>query len=654
MPTHHAPAARPTARRVLATVAAGTLVTLGTVGHAGSAHAEEPSQGKLLLMLDASGSMKAKDPSGLTKIAAAKRALTSVVTGLPDDAQVGLRVYGATQPGGTPTRAACADTQLVHPVTTLDKPGLTKAINSFAAKGETPIAHSLTQALKDLGPTGKRNIVLVSDGEESCVPDPCPTVTTLVAAGVDLQIDTVGFGVNAKARKQLQCIADAGHGTYYDARDSAALSASLTKLSQRALRPFTVDGIPVTATEDAAQAPVIRPGRYTDTYTVGPNARYLRLARTPGSVPHLSLVARPGSADRGSTDAESWVVELSTPDGKRCDRDYDSNIEFFRSGAAMTVSVSANNANAGKPEPDSKDPCASAAEIVAKVEHTKGAGTTPVQLVYIEEPPAADVASLPTGLDPKTVVPLVAKRTGTPQAIVGGGGFGDAPVLDPGTYEETILPGEQIFYRVRLDFGQRAAFTADIARTGAKPEFGATDHNLFTVDAWTPALFRFTRAGGAPDNRANLSASQPAMSLTEYVPEVRYRNKQSIGNGYHYPALRQVSLSGYYYFAVNRAPAKNENLQGPITVRLNVAVEGKPSGQPRYAAGSPAASASPSATTATTASQAPIAATRRDSGDGGPAPLVWAALGLVGLASVGGAAYLARRHRIPDPDPTGS
>ncbi|MGL4743428.1 MAG: VWA domain-containing protein, partial [Dermatophilaceae bacterium] len=142
---------------------------------------DDSNAGRLLLMLDASGSMKEPDRSGTTKIEAAKSALTTVVGQLPDDAEVGLRVYGANVDGkGQPTPAACADTQLVAPVAPLDRPALTKAIGGFRAVGETPIAHSLEKGLADLGPAGKRTIVLVSDGQESCVPDPCPVVRKLV------------------------------------------------------------------------------------------------------------------------------------------------------------------------------------------------------------------------------------------------------------------------------------------------------------------------------------------------------------------------------------------------------------------------------------------------------------------------------------------
>src|SRR5699024_4759075 len=51
--------------------------------------------GKLLLVLDASGSMAEDAGGGQTRIEAAKDALRTVVDELPDDAEVGLRVYGS-------------------------------------------------------------------------------------------------------------------------------------------------------------------------------------------------------------------------------------------------------------------------------------------------------------------------------------------------------------------------------------------------------------------------------------------------------------------------------------------------------------------------------------------------------------------------------
>lgn len=534
---------------------------------------EDP--GKLLLMLDSSGSMNEDDPSGGAKMDAAKKALTGVVDDLPKDADVGLRVYGATEQGGKPTKAACADTQLAAPIKPLDKAGLKKTIKGFTAKGETPIAHSLEQGLDDLGTDGKRNIVLVSDGEESCVPDPCPTVKKLAKDGVDLQIDTVGFNVKGKARTQLECIADAGQGTYYDAADAEELTSSLAKVSQRAIRGFTVEGDPIKTTASEAKAPTIEPGRYTDTISVSDESRYVRLKRTPGSAVTLSLVARPST--RGNSDTERWRVSLSTPDGEECSEDSEASLDFFRAGSSITISAVANNAVTDGETVD--NPCATTPELVAKIEHSEGGDSDlPLQLVYVEEPAVKQATSLPEALDPDQVTSKEAKGGGKAKPVVGGGGFGNAATLEPGSHVDTILPGEQLYYRVRVDHGQDAAFTTGIATTGPTPDLEGNDYDLFTVNAWSPSLREITRIsnGDDIDNRASLGFGNDSLTLGEYVPEVRYRNKNAQTYG-AYTSLPSVSLPGYYYFAIGR---DGDSDGEAITVEIDVDVNGTPKGKP--------------------------------------------------------------------------
>jgi hypothetical protein len=49
---------------------------------------------------------------------------------------------------------------------------------------------------------------------------------------------------------------------------------------------------------------------------------------------------------------------------------------------------------------------------------------------------------------------------GTAQEVSGGTSFSDAPALEPGTYTDTIMTGETLTYRVRLEYGQHAEFDA--------------------------------------------------------------------------------------------------------------------------------------------------------------------------------------------------
>lgn len=224
-------------------------------------------------MLDASASMNEPDPSGVTKLEAAKTALIEALGSLPEG----------------------ADSQLVHPIGPLDTAGLTAAIRSFDAVGETPIAFALQEAAKDLGAEGKRHIILVSDGEERCVPDPCVAVQDIIDAGIGLQIDTVGFGVGDVARQQLTCIAEAGGGTYYDAADAGTLTTTLNTLSTRTARPFTVQGTPVEGTPTPEGAPLLNVGQYVDTSASSTQGTVTKHYRVP---PHPAWLHDPGEHDR--------------------------------------------------------------------------------------------------------------------------------------------------------------------------------------------------------------------------------------------------------------------------------------------------------------------------------------------------------------------
>src|SRR5690242_21692889 len=97
-------------RRILVLPLLGVLA-LGTTPAVGDDATQVESKGKLVLLLDSSGSMK-ESAGGQTKISAAKTALEDVVSQLPDDAQVGVRVFGA-KVFSAKDKGACTDTQNV-------------------------------------------------------------------------------------------------------------------------------------------------------------------------------------------------------------------------------------------------------------------------------------------------------------------------------------------------------------------------------------------------------------------------------------------------------------------------------------------------------------------------------------------------------------
>ncbi|MCH8612280.1 vWA domain-containing protein [Arsenicicoccus dermatophilus] len=199
-----------------------TVVTerVGTVAAAGVAPAGDVKGGRMLLILDSSGSMAARDAAGRSRMEGAQAALRSVIDGLPDDAQVGLRVYGSrvrVSGKAAPGSPACTDSRLVVPVGRLDRRAMKDQIARFAPYGDTPIGYTLEQVVGDLGRSGQRSVVLVSDGEESCSGDPCAVAKRLSTEGIAMNVHTVGLEVGEAAKRQLQCIAEATGGSYHDA-----------------------------------------------------------------------------------------------------------------------------------------------------------------------------------------------------------------------------------------------------------------------------------------------------------------------------------------------------------------------------------------------------------------------------------------------------
>ena len=189
----------------------------------------------IALVLDASGSMNAKLPDGQTKIDAAKAAVANLLSTLPGATRLAFRVYGH----GSPTREKnCQDTALLVPfgAAASNKQSVLAASSGIRAQGYTPISHVLKLAARDLAgeDAASRVVVLVSDGKETCAADPCATAKALADADARLVVHTVGLGVDAAARYQLQCIANVARGIYVGADSTAELAAALVKTADAA------------------------------------------------------------------------------------------------------------------------------------------------------------------------------------------------------------------------------------------------------------------------------------------------------------------------------------------------------------------------------------------------------------------------------------
>lgn len=179
-----------------------------------------------IIILDASGSMKTEDAPG-PRIDAAKNAVVALVNALPDNSPVGLIVYGTgTDSSDAAKPLGCQDIKTAIPLGPVDKAAFGAAVAAVVASGYTPIGSALRSAITQLPPTGRRNIVVVSDGEDTCAPpEPCAVAQEI--SGPGLTLHSVGFRVSGTAKDQLACIATVGGGQYIDASNAQQLQAFL-------------------------------------------------------------------------------------------------------------------------------------------------------------------------------------------------------------------------------------------------------------------------------------------------------------------------------------------------------------------------------------------------------------------------------------------
>ena len=174
-----------------------------------------------LIVLDASSSMRDRI-KGETKIDIAKRAVRELVTSLPDDARLGLVVYSHRKPGD------CKDIELLIPPARLDRAAFIAAVNAIQPKGLTPLSAALEFAAKALDYRKQpANVILVSDGLETCGGDPCETAARLKAASLNLVVHAVAFDLSAAEAKSFACIATATGGRFLQANDAASLRDAL-------------------------------------------------------------------------------------------------------------------------------------------------------------------------------------------------------------------------------------------------------------------------------------------------------------------------------------------------------------------------------------------------------------------------------------------
>lgn len=263
-------------------------------------------------MLDVSGSMRATDIDGKSRMSAAKQAFNEVLDAVPEEVRLGIRTLGADYPGNDRKRG-CKDTRQLYPVGPLDRLEAKTAVATLAPTGWTPIGPALLGAAEDLkGGDATRRIVLITDGEDTCAPlDPCEVARDIAAQGIHLVIDTLGLVPDAKTRDQLICIAEATGGTYSSVRHTDELSGRVRQLVDRAATPV-VTPVDTKGAAECREAPKLGAGLYSDRETFGEH-RWYRVDVKPGQELRASVSI---GADRAVHNDYGVLLRATTLSGR--------------------------------------------------------------------------------------------------------------------------------------------------------------------------------------------------------------------------------------------------------------------------------------------------------------------------------------------------
>lgn len=176
-----------------------------------------------ILVMDGSGSMWGQI-DGINKIVIARDVVNDLLDTFPSNQNLGLTVYGHRERGN------CADIETMVPPGRDTKAQIREAVTGINPRGKTPMTDAIIAAAKALRYTEERaTVILVSDGIETCNPDPCGAARALEQAGINFTAHVIGFDVtDPAALAQMQCLAHETGGQFLTAANARELSTALT------------------------------------------------------------------------------------------------------------------------------------------------------------------------------------------------------------------------------------------------------------------------------------------------------------------------------------------------------------------------------------------------------------------------------------------
>ncbi|MFD4630824.1 hypothetical protein ACFVYR_24145 [Streptomyces sp. NPDC058284] len=363
---------------------------------------------------------------------------------------------------------------------------------------------------------------------------------------------------------------------------------------------FAADAETVEGAMNNVEGPRLTPGKTYKSTLPRVGQRFYRLELKARDSAYVSVTAVPKPGSQVSY-ADGVEVSVQDADGNNCSPMETEEARFGSSESPRPITATAVR----RVGPDERT-CAQAGTYYVLVERARASGSVRRSVqedwdleLHVASEPALRTGSAsepPRTWDSATPVPPSGER----RTREGGTSFSTARGLAKGVWGSGIEPGETLFYRVPVDWGQQISVAAELGSTngvgakrdGAGSGAGATESGSdrtgrglgrsagYVSSALVMSLSNPVRAE-AGDADTAYDGRQKSVAL-DPLPPVAYENRFALAD-----KVSAMRFAGWYYLSVHLSPQVAERFgDAPLELTLRVDVDGSPQPGPAYA-GSP-------------------------------------------------------------------
>lgn len=200
----------------------GWLVTVLALMGMGAGEGRAQPGPTTVFVIDGSGSMWGNlGLERISKFDAVREALRGSLASLAPGARTGLVSFGHRR------KSDCSDVETIALPEAGPPDRIPGLVDKLNPKGKGPLVLALKEAAKGLPASAPSSIVLLHDGTDNCLQDPCAAAADIAKSNPRLAIHVVSITLEKADLQRMSCVPAATKGKLFDVRDLATLRTSL-------------------------------------------------------------------------------------------------------------------------------------------------------------------------------------------------------------------------------------------------------------------------------------------------------------------------------------------------------------------------------------------------------------------------------------------